>query len=63
MICHSHPDNVRNILLERNVEAAINDRRKISKMLGTSGMCYGRANVQAGDRKESTLQNFRTDKF
>ena len=43
------------ILLERNVEAPTNDRGKISKTLGTPGMCYGRTNVQPGDSMESTL--------
>ena len=42
-------------MLERNVEAAKNPKKKISKMLGMSGTCYGRTNVQAGDSKESTL--------
>ena len=40
---------------EKNVEAATNPKEKISKMLGTSGMCYGRTNAQPGDSKEFTL--------
>ena len=56
LIYQSHLDNVLAFRSREMLhEAATNHRGKISKTLGTSGMCYGRTNIQATDSKESTF--------
>ena len=54
MIYQSRPDNLL-AFCSREMFRPLRVRVKISKTLGTSGMCYGRTKTQAGDSNESTL--------